>query len=213
MSKLEVDAIEPQSGTTLTLGASGDSVGIGISSPSRLLQLHNATPAQNTYLQLTNDTTGTGAFDGFQIIVAGTDASTILAQRENSSMEFWTNNTERMNIDSSGNLKFNSDFGSVATAYGCRAWVNFDGTGTPSIRASGNVSSITDDAVGRYNVNLSNAMPDVNYATAVTAGESIFHVGIARQTGSSTTVVQVDVSDYIAETYTDDTSIKVVVIR
>ena len=120
---------------------------------------------------------------------------------------------ERMRLDKNGNLQFNSGYGSVATAYACRAWANFDGTGTPSIRDSGNVSSVTDDAVGRYNVNFSNAMPDVNYAAVVTAGESIFHVGIARQTGSSTTVVQVDVSDYIAETYTDDTSIKVVVIR
>jgi hypothetical protein len=33
-------------------------------------------------------------------------------------------------FDSSGNFKFNSGYGSVATAYGCRAWVNFDGTGT-----------------------------------------------------------------------------------
>jgi hypothetical protein len=53
--------------------------------------------------------------------------------------------TERMRIDSSGNLKFNSGYGSVATAYGCRAWVNFNGTGTVAIRASGNVSSITDN--------------------------------------------------------------------
>jgi hypothetical protein len=31
-------------------------------------------------------------------------------------------------FDSSANFKFNSGYGSVATAYGCRAWVNFDGT-------------------------------------------------------------------------------------
>ena len=36
----------------------------------------------------------------------------------------------RMTLDSSGNLQFNSGYGSVATAYGCRAWVNFNGTGT-----------------------------------------------------------------------------------
>jgi hypothetical protein len=34
-----------------------------------------------------------------------------------------------LTIDSSSNLQFNSGFGSVATAYGCRAWVNFDGDG------------------------------------------------------------------------------------
>jgi len=66
-------------------------------------------------------------------------------------------------FDSSGNFKFNSGFGSVGTAYGCRAWVNFDGTGTVAIRASGNVSSITDNGTGNYTINFTNAMPDVNY--------------------------------------------------
>ena len=57
------------------------------------------------------------------------------------------NDTEGMRLDSSGNLKFNSGYGSVATAYGCRAWVNFNGTGTVAIRSSGNVTSITDHVV------------------------------------------------------------------
>ena len=46
----------------------------------------------------------------------------------------------------------------------CRAWVNFNGTGTVAIRGSFNVSSITDTATGRYTVNLTNAMPDANYS-------------------------------------------------
>lgn len=66
-----------------------------------------------------------------------------------------------------GNLSFNSGFGSSSVAYGCRAWVNFDGTGTVAIRASGNVSSITDNGVGDYTVNLATAMPDANYAASV----------------------------------------------
>ena len=44
------------------------------------------------------------------------------------------------------NFGFDSGFGSSATAYGVRAWVNIDGTGTVGINASGNVSSITDCA-------------------------------------------------------------------
>jgi len=59
---------------------------------------------------------------------------------------------------------FNSGYGSVATAYGCRAWVNFNGTGTVAIRASGNVSSITDNGTGDYTVNFTTAMPDANYS-------------------------------------------------
>lgn len=51
-----------------------------------------------------------------------------------------------------------------APIYACRAWVNFNGTGTVAIRASGNVSSITDRGVGMYTVNFAKAMPDANYS-------------------------------------------------
>ena len=73
-------------------------------------------------------------------------------------------------FDSSANFKFNSGYGSVATAFGCRAWVNFNGTGTVAIRGSGNVTSITDNGTGDYTVNITTAMPDVNYS-AVTSGQ------------------------------------------
>jgi len=71
--------------------------------------------------------------------------------------------------DASANIQFNSGFGSVATAYGCRAWVNFNGTGTPTIRASGNVTNITDNGTGDYTVNFTTAMPDANYSAVSTA--------------------------------------------
>ena len=71
-------------------------------------------------------------------------------------------------FDSSANFKFNSGYGSVVTAYGCRAWVNFNGTGTVAIRGSGNVTSITDNGVGDYTVNFTNAMPDANYVVTAT---------------------------------------------
>ena len=51
-----------------------------------------------------------------------------------------------------------------APSYSARAWVNFNGTGTVAIRASGNVSSITDNGTGTYTVNFSTAMSDGNYA-------------------------------------------------
>jgi hypothetical protein len=69
-------------------------------------------------------------------------------------------------LSSSGNFSFNSGYGSVATAYACRAWVNFNGTGTVAIRASGNVSSITDNDTGDYTVNFTTSMPDTNYCFA-----------------------------------------------
>jgi len=52
----------------------------------------------------------------------------------------------------------------TAPIYMCRAWVNFNGTGTVAIRGSGNVSSITDNGTGDYTVNFTTAMPDANYS-------------------------------------------------
>ena len=49
-----------------------------------------------------------------------------------------------------------------------KAWVNFNGTGTPAIRASMNVSSITDNGTGVFTVNFTTSMSDTNYATLVT---------------------------------------------
>jgi hypothetical protein len=73
---------------------------------------------------------------------------------------------------SGGNLSFNSGYGSSAVAYGCRAWVNFNGTGTVAIRASGNVTSITDSGAGDYIVNFTTAMPDANYSTVASCGRN-----------------------------------------
>jgi hypothetical protein len=65
-----------------------------------------------------------------------------------------------------------STLASVGPAYFCRAWVNFNGTGTVAIRASGNVSSITDNDVGNYYINFTIAMPDANYAVVASAGDT-----------------------------------------
>lgn len=120
--------------------------------------------------------------------------------------------TLRMNLTSAGLFQFNSGFGSVATAYGCRAWVNFDGTGTPNIRGSGNVSSISDNGTGQYWVNFSSAMPDTNYAcagntesNAVYGGENI--VVFPNTTGRCT------VETFIGTTPTDNFMVQVVAFR
>ena len=59
-----------------------------------------------------------------------------------------------------------------ATVGVCRAWVNFNGTGTVAIRASFNVSSITDNGTGDYTVNFTTAMTDANYSPVITGGTS-----------------------------------------
>jgi len=64
----------------------------------------------------------------------------------------------------SGNVARLSTAAGSAPSYSARAWVNFNGTGTVAIRASGNVSSITDNGTGDYTVNFTTALSDANYA-------------------------------------------------
>ena len=59
----------------------------------------------------------------------------------------------------------------TAPLYMCRAWVNFNGTGTVAIRGSGNVTSITDNGVGDFTANFTTAMPDINYAVSTNASD------------------------------------------
>ena len=125
MSQISVDSVIPQSGTTITVGASGDTVNLGSG-------------------------VSTNGFLPSAISVSGTD------------------------------FQFDSGYGSTATAYGCRAWVNFNGTGTVAIRESKNVSSITDNAIGDYTVNFTTAMPDVNYAGVVSASNESSSYPITR---------------------------------
>ena len=88
---------------------------------------------------------------------------------------------ERVRIDSAGVLKFNSGFGSVGNAYGCRAWASINAGATPVIRASGNVSSVTDFGVGvgAFTVSFTAAMPDANFAAVVSAGGGNVEAGDA----------------------------------
>jgi hypothetical protein len=85
----------------------------------------------------------------------------------------------------------------TAPIYPCRAWVNFNGTGTVAIRASGNVSSITDNGVGDYTINFTTAMPDASYAAVASGrGENNTSWAVATDIGSTTsfTVVVVESS-------------------
>ena len=80
--------------------ASAESLGIGTSSPQRTLHVHD----DSTYIQITNDTTGTTSSDGFRMGYFTGQTIFTMNQQENEGFAFSTNNTERMRIDSSGNV-------------------------------------------------------------------------------------------------------------
>jgi hypothetical protein len=87
--------------------------------------------------------------------------------RPGSRIVFSVDGTDQASIATGGNFSMNSGYGSSAVAYGCRAWVNYNGTGA-SIRGSGNVSSVTNNGTGDNTINFSTAMPDANFSWAVT---------------------------------------------
>lgn len=85
--------------------------------------------------------------------------------------------------------------GDDAPVFACRAWVNFNGTGTIAIRDSGNVTSITDNGVGDTTVTYTTAMPDANYVICVEAmpdnsGSNGFGYGLMSSGTSSVTNIQ-----------------------
>jgi hypothetical protein len=77
-----------------------------------------------------------------------------------------------------------------APIYACRAWVNFNGTGTVAIRASGNVSSITDNGTGDYTVNFTTAMPDANYAGLGCVANFGFTASVTFDSSQTTTALR-----------------------
>jgi hypothetical protein len=123
---------------------------------------------KQTFQYLDKDNTMTSKINALSTGVGGiattADASGIL--------EIQTNDTTAMTVDGSQVVSFDNNFGTVAglPSYQCRAWVNFNGTGTVAIRASGNVSGITDNGTGLFTINLTTAMPDANYCATISAG-------------------------------------------
>ena len=69
----------------------------------------------------------------------------------------------------------------------CKAWVNFNGTGTVAIRASYNVSSITDNGTGDYTVNFTTALADANYAYEFSGGGAVSSGSMLYQGSTQTT--------------------------
>jgi hypothetical protein len=96
-----------------------------------------------------------------------------------------------------------------------RAWVNFNGTGTVAIRASNNVSSITDNGTGNYIVNFTTAMPDENYVVSLGSGGGAEGLGVAcgRSGVRTTSAVSVGSFSYNSGTANDITQFNMAIFR
>jgi hypothetical protein len=86
-----------------------------------------------------------------------------------SSIETIKSDIDTINTNFPDNVKAELNASGDAPIYACRAWVNFNGTGTVAIRASGNVSSITDEGTGNWKINFSTSMEDANYVITAMA--------------------------------------------
>jgi hypothetical protein len=188
----------------MTVTATGD-VGVGTTTPGTKFNVFTASTLQGLRIQrfagaYYSELRQTDSPEGLAFLVG--DGSTV---------------AERARITGTGLMQFNSGYGSVATAYGCRAWVNFDGTGTVAIRASGNVSSITDNGTGLYTVNFTTAMPDANYAVVIynnadpNTAQGSFNNNYTGGAGARTTT-SVGVASY-ATSYIDSALFDVTIFR
>lgn len=87
-----------------------------------------------------------------------------------------------------------AEFKTVSAANTAKMWINFNGTGTVSIRDSFNVDSITDNGTGDYTITFTDAMPNNNYcvvaSSGTTAGITLYNS--SPQTGS----VRIDSVNY-----------------
>jgi hypothetical protein len=104
-----------------------------------------------------------------------------------------------------------------APIYAARAWVNFIGT-TGVIRASGNVSSVSDNGVGDFTLNFTTALPDTNYtfvasSSANSGDTTVFHPTVSNTYGLSTTNLRINCRGQDRVTLADVTQAMIAIFR
>ena len=99
------------------------------------------------------------------------NTNTIKGVEDNDDVVIKTNNTTRITIASGGDVSLPAttcttlSAPSVSAINTGKAWVNFNGTGTPAIRTSYNVSSISDEGNGSFII-ITQPMTDTDYIIA-----------------------------------------------
>ena len=145
--------------------------------------------------------------------VSGTTNLTIGGANNTGSTTIKTNNTDAVTIDNSQNLKFNSGYGSVQTAYGVRVWLRYDQVNNV-VEASGGVSSVTDAATGEYIINFTNNMPDADYAVAGWSGRNANPIVAGQSNDHNVGSIRINTGDAINGVWTvadvDDSTVIIV---
>ena len=191
---------------TLVINAANNRVGIGVASPGVPLDI------QADSVAFSMDIRGRSA-DNIGLIRFLNNAGSARYR-----MGLWSNDSlciqnsnggESLSIAQNGQLSAVVPGGSTLyPGYLCRAWVNFNGTGTVAIRASGNVSSITDNNTGDYTVNFTTAMPDANYSSI-----SCVQTWVSSTSAQTTTSFKIITFNSTTGTNYDDINVKVGVFR
>jgi hypothetical protein len=188
--------------------ATNGNIGIGINAPTG--QLHQFLASGTTFRIIQNGSVATTEYASTDVLTAAYGTST------NHPLILTTNNIERIRIAADGQQSSTIVGQSgVYPEYKCRAWVNFNGTGTVAIRAAGNVSSITDNGAGDYTVNFTTAMPNANYAVthALSSTGANYHIAVVISTNTSAMRFATRyVTSFIGDTANQDSPINSIAI-
>ena len=98
------DQIDIKIAGTDTVHITSSGVGIGTSSITNVLHVHQSDASANSYVHITQEDGGSSATDGLSIGIEDGGVNAVIRNRENGYLRMFTNNTERMRIDSSGNV-------------------------------------------------------------------------------------------------------------
>ena len=153
--------ITPGADATQNLGASG----------TRWANVYSANFVGNANASNSSINNAAGGLNSFQILGTGGAAMMTFHRPGAFACYFGLENDNQLRV---GGWSYGGNSYVVHTDSNggrCYSWVNFNGTGTVAIRASFNVSSITDNGTGNYRVNFTNALPDANYSVVAGAAK------------------------------------------